>query len=85
MRYQVLRNCYAGEVFRRKGDVLELPDELVKDPANFRPLGEAPTEEEQRAPAAPREPGEGEYRCSKCESNHKETSKLGKRHLALRV
>lgn len=43
-----------------------------------------PVAESQPEPEAIRPPGEGEYFCTKCASNHKETSKVGKRHLKYR-
>ena len=36
--------------------------------------------EEKPEPGSIRPPGEGEYFCTKCASNHKETSGVGKRH-----
>ncbi len=76
MQYLVLRDCYVGEVFRRQGDTVELPDDLEKSEKNFTLIGGEPGDL--------REPSSTEYRCSKCSSNHKESSKLGKRHLKYR-
>lgn len=36
--------------------------------------------EEKLEPGTIKPPGEGQYFCTKCTSNHNETSKLGKRH-----
>ena len=36
--------------------------------------------EEKPEPGAVRPPGKGEFFCTKCASNHKEASKIGKRH-----
>jgi hypothetical protein len=36
MKYEVLRDCYTGERFYRKGDFYELPDDMLKFEKNFK-------------------------------------------------
>ena len=92
MQYICLRSCYVGEVLRKGGRVYTLPEAMEKHPKNFRPVGEPepipkPAIESITEPLAtdtpekPPEPNLGEYLCSKCKSSHRETSKLGKKHL----
>lgn len=78
MQYLVLRDCFVGEVLRVQGDVVELPASVEKSSKNFRLVAGEDSE-------ALREPANGEYRCSKCESIHRETSKLGVRHMKYQV
>ncbi len=39
MEYAVLRDCWVGERLYKKGELYELPDEVDKDPRNFREVG----------------------------------------------
>lgn len=58
---------------------------IATDPENPDPEGQLSQEpktnpEEKPEPGAIKPPGEGQYFCTKCTTNHNETSKLGKRH-----
>ncbi len=80
MKYMCLRNCYVGERLWKEGRVYSLPDSMEKHPKNFRLVGE-PEPTVSDAPEQPRQLKPGEYLCSKCTSIHRETSKLGQKHL----
>jgi len=85
--YQVLRDCYVGEVFRARGTTCELPDALDKSPKNFQlaegtgvVAGDA-TGAVTDSPMRTRPLAVGEYLCSKCSKIHRGDSKIGVRHL----
>lgn len=88
MLYRCLRDCYVGDMLWHQGKTYELPDDMVKSEKNFQPI-EQPVEVEPEqviqpvsdTPEKPREPKSGEYLCSKCHSIHRESSKLGQKHL----
>ena len=94
-KYVCLRNCVVNDVLWKEGKAYELPEAMEKHPKNFRLVGE-PEEAPQPAPKAAskvvapgtpeksREPKPGEYLCSKCNSIHRASSKIGKRHIANR-
>lgn len=90
MKYLCLRDCYVEDVLWRKGEVYELPDNMVKSEKNFQPLGEQPIEEpEPKAPEPKPKPvkpdviPKGQFWCTKCKTLHREigTSKIGQKHL----
>ena len=83
MKYLCLRNCYVEDVLWRKGEVYELPDNMVKSEKNFQPLGEQPVEEPEPKPK-PVKPDvipKGQFWCTKCKALHRETSNTGKKHI----
>ena len=82
MKYRCLRDCYVEDRLFEKGEIYELPNAFPKYEKNFELMDE-PTPEPVIADVTekPREPKLGEYLCSKCNGIHRETSKLGKRHL----
>ena len=91
-KYICLRNCFVNTVLWKEGRTYELPDAMDKHPKNFRLVGEPepipePVIESITEPAStdtpekPREPKPSEYICSKCNSIHREISKVGKKHL----
>jgi len=82
------------EVEKDKGKASGIPPDkrgeaLAKEKENPDPEGllgaeaEAPHEETPE-PGAIKPPGKGEFFCTKCASNHKEASKVGKRHSKFR-
>ena len=84
--YTCIRNCFVNVQLWKAGKTYELPEAMEKDPKNFRLVGapEPVIEPERTEPAKPTEPralGPGEYVCSKCENPHRESSKIGKKHL----
>jgi len=84
VEYLCLRNCFVGVRLWKAGRVYILPEEMEKDPKNFRKVGEPVIEEQgpiTDTPDQPRELKPDEYSCSKCNSIHRETSKLGQKHL----
>lgn len=84
MNYICLRNCYVGERLWKEGKVYDLPDSMEIHPKNFRLVGEAPAPEPVTSKSSPIRPDvipDGQYWCSKCLSLHRETSKIGKKHL----
>ncbi len=65
----------------KRGAALAKTEEKNPDPEGL--LSKEPevaTPKDKPEPGAIKAPGEGEYFCTKCASNHKETSKIGKRH-----
>ena len=86
MKYRCLRDCYVEDRLFAKGEIYELPDAFPKYEKNFGLMDE-PAPEPVTEPVVTvateksREPKPGEYLCSKCNGIHRETSKLGKRHL----
>lgn len=46
MKYLTLRDCYVGEMFRKKGEVYDLPDDMVKSPKSFKLVEEEVVEPE---------------------------------------
>ncbi len=86
MKYLCLRKCWVGDRLWYAGVEYELPDKMEKAEKNFRLLEsvETPVEVEELAPSIPekpREPNPGEYLCSKCKGIHRESSKIGTKHL----
>lgn len=64
----------------KRGAALAKKEEENPDPENLLGAGAETPPEEKSEPGAITPPGKGEYFCTKCASNHKETSKIGKRH-----
>lgn len=83
MKYLCLRDCYVGDSLYYQGQAYELPDDMRKSEKNFQLLEEQPVEAKPvpDTQEKPREPKSGEYLCSKCLSIHRESSKLGQKHL----
>ena len=90
MKYLCLRDCYVYDRFWHQGETYELPDDMEKSEKNFKPVElpepELALESEPllvvaNAPEKPRELKPSEYLCSKCKTLHRESSKLGRRHL----
>jgi len=88
MNYICLRDCYVGDRFRRQGEIYDLPDDMEKSPKNFRLVGEPEPESTPEAPPEPKpEPvkpdviPKGQFWCTKCKALHRETSKIGQKHL----
>ena len=63
-----------------RGAALAKTEEENPDPEGLLTQETQPQAEVRPEPGAIRAPGEGEFFCTKCASNHKETSKIGKRH-----
>ena len=91
MKYLVLRDCFTEECrYFRKGDTVELPDEMYKYEKNFRAV-DAPAEVDKTdtnevgatgvVTEPQRELNPGEYLCSKCSAIHRDSSRVGKAHL----
>ncbi len=96
MKYRCLRNCFINGELYLKGEVHELPDSMVKSEKHFQPLGQ-PVEVEPEpiaegvaeawkagAVAEPVKPDKipaGMFWCPKCKILHRETSKIGQKHL----
>lgn len=76
MNYLCLRKCFVAGRLWQEGEVYSLPKDMQKDPKNFRPI------EPSKSAVIPK----GMYRCEKCDGHplHRETSKIGKRHLKFR-
>ncbi len=82
IEYLCLRNCFVNVMLWKEGRVYTLPAEMEKHPKNFRLVGEPePVPAVSDTPEKSRESKPDEYLCSKCNSIHRETSKLGKKHL----
>ncbi len=65
----------------KRGAALAKTEEENPDPEGLLTQEtQPPATEEISEPGAIKPPGEGQFFCTKCASNHKETSKIGKRH-----
>ncbi|MEE8471223.1 MAG: hypothetical protein V3S51_07835 [Dehalococcoidia bacterium] len=95
MQYLVLRDCYVGDVFRRKGETYDLPDGVEVSDKNFEPMEKSVVAKEPKpttkartpstgSPTALRTPKANEYACSKCKKVHLITSSKGQKHLKFR-
>jgi len=93
-KYICLRNCFVFDFLHYAGRTYDIPEGKPVSPKNFQlaedvkpqPVTEPLKEEVKEMPPEPEtEPTKtipkGFYLCSKCEAIHRETSKLGKRHL----
>lgn len=87
MKYLCLRTCYVNDRLWKVGEVYDLPDGMEKSERNFKPV-EQPVEVEPEQVTEPKpEPvkpdviPKGQYWCTKCKALHRETSKIGQRHL----
>ena len=83
MKYRCLRNCFINGRIYLKGEEHELPDSMVKSEKHFQPLGE-PVEVEPEPKPEPVKPDKipaGMFWCPKCKILHRETSKIGQKHL----
>jgi len=98
MKYLCLRDCFVNSRLWREGQTYDLPDAMEKSPKNFKPVGAEPEPEappvleapatDQPTPEPPVEQPpipDGQYWCGKCQTLHRETSKVGKRHLKHKV
>jgi len=96
MKYRCLRDCFVQDTLHKEGEIYELPDDFPKYEKNFELMDQPAPEPESGAveapeqkPAAP-EPVKpdviptGQYWCTKCKSLHRETSRIGKRHLGFK-
>ena len=63
-----------------RGAALAKTEEENPDPEDLINQETKPQAEARPEPGAIKPPGKGEYFCTKCASNHKETSKIGQRH-----
>ncbi|MBA7565614.1 hypothetical protein ES708_07299 [subsurface metagenome] len=78
MNYLCLRKCFVAGRLWQEGEVYSLPKGMQKDPKNFRPM---------ETPKPTAVISKEMYRCGKCDGHpfHRETSKIGKRHLKFKV
>lgn len=94
-KYICLRDCFVDNFYHYKDRTYDIPEGKPVSPKNFKLIGEPkPVAEDEPkpipdAPQSATEPSkeeakaipQGFYSCSKCQAVHRETSKLGKRHL----
>ena len=80
-KYLCIRTCFVNERLWQQDVVYDLPDEMSKQ--HFQPVESAPLEApaQKPEPVKPENIPNGMYWCSKCETMHRESSKVGKAHL----
>jgi len=95
MRYLCLRDCFVGDRFWKGGETYDIAEDgkMEINEKNFSLVGPSPEpapagEKKEGQPEKPKTPQgkpdfipKGQYWCGKCQTLHRETSKLGKRHL----
>jgi hypothetical protein len=93
MKYLCLRNCFVNGRFYTKGQTYELGEEQVNSPKNFKLVavkasppeesgqGEGEESTKKTEGVKPNVIPKGMFWCSNCKVLHRESSRVGKRHL----